>query len=140
MSLTLPRKGLIINLTKGCSMKEIVLNEKNETAINIIANVLHGYCDMIYNISVNVPETAMTILLGKKYSEILYDVLIAHEVEVCGKRDGYNDLSGINFEELKETILYWHKEHIIALVLKNIKQDDADGPVYWKLKMTVNQH
>lgn len=29
------------------------------------------------------------------------------------------DLS--TFDELKETILYWHKEHIIELVLKSIE-------------------
>lgn len=121
-------------------MKEIVLNEKNETAIHLIANVLHGYCDMIYNISVNEPETAMTVLLGKKHSEILYDVLIAHEVEVCEKNNEYKDVSDINIDDLKEKILYWHQEHIIALVLKNIKQDQTDDPIYWKLKMTVNRH
>ncbi|MGP2003782.1 hypothetical protein ACTS1J_20915 [Citrobacter freundii] len=43
-------------------------------------------------------------------------------------------------DKLKETILYWHKEHIIELVLKNIKPDDAEGRIYWKLKMTVNQY
>jgi SHS2 domain-containing protein len=121
-------------------MKEIVLNEKNETAIHLIANVLHGYCDMIYNISANEPETAMSILLGKKHSEILYDVLIAHEVEMCGEDGKYKDISDIDLDDLKEEILYWNQEHIIALVLKNIKQDQNEDPIYWKLKMTVNRH
>jgi len=44
---------------------------------------------MIYNISVNEPETVMTILLRKKHSEIFYDVLIAHKVEVCGEDGKY---------------------------------------------------
>ncbi|MCA5918506.1 hypothetical protein LES60_04670 [Pectobacterium brasiliense] len=121
-------------------MKEIVLNEKNETVINIIENVLQGYCETIYNISENDPETAMNILLGEILSEILYDVLIAHEVEECEKEGTYKTLSDINVDEIKETILYWHKEHIIELVLKNINRDGADDPIYWKLKMTVNQH
>lgn len=119
-------------------MKEIILNEKNETVINIIANVLQGYCKTIYNISEKEPETAMNILSGKMLSEILYDVLIAHEIETC-ERDGiYNDFSDINVDEIKETILYWHKEHIIELVLKNINQNDTDDRIYWKLKITVN--
>ncbi|AZK63926.1 hypothetical protein [Pectobacterium versatile] len=121
-------------------MKEIVLNEKNETAVCLIANVLQGYCEMTYNIFENEPDAAINILLAKMHSEILYDVLIAHEVEVCVKNGRYRDLIGINFDELKEKILYWHQEHIIELVLKNIKQDETDGPIYWKLKMTVNRH
>jgi len=31
-------------------MREIVLNEKNETVIYLIENVLQGYCETIYNI------------------------------------------------------------------------------------------
>lgn len=120
-------------------MKEIVLNEKNETAVYLIAKVLQGYCETIYSIFEKEPETAITLLLGQMYSEILYDVLIAHEVEVCVKNGRYRDLTGINFDELKEKILYWHQEHIIELVLKNIKQDETDDPIYWKLKMTVNR-
>lgn len=120
-------------------MKEIILNEKNETVINIIANVLQGYCETIYNIYESEPDTAMNILNGITWSEILYDVLIAHEIEEYEGEEGYKDLSDIDFDGLKETILYWHKEHIIELVLKNIKQNDTDGPVYWKLKMTVNR-
>ncbi|KAA9001619.1 hypothetical protein FJU30_04815 [Affinibrenneria salicis] len=121
-------------------MKEIVLNENNETIINIITNVLQGYCETIYNISEKETETAMNILSDNIYSKILYDVLIAHEVEDCGKGEEYKDLSDINFDELKETILYWHKEHIIELVLKNLNQDETEGRIYWKLKMTVNRH
>lgn len=31
-------------------MREIVLNEKNETVIYLIENILQGYCETIYNI------------------------------------------------------------------------------------------
>ncbi|KHS78727.1 hypothetical protein [Pectobacterium carotovorum] len=120
-------------------MKEIVLNEKSETVIYIISTVLQGYCETIYHINETEPETAMNIVLGEILSEILYDVLIAHEVEVCVKDERYKDLSDINVDELKEKILYWHKEHIIELVLKNINQNDTDGPFYWKLKMRVDR-
>lgn len=34
-------------------MKEIVLNESNKMKINIITNVLQGYCETIYSISEN---------------------------------------------------------------------------------------
>ncbi len=71
-------------------------------------------------------------------SEILYDVLIAHDVEVCVKDGKYKDLIGVNIDELKGKIIYGHKEHIIELVLKNIEQDDTNVRVYWKLKITVN--
>ncbi|ATA22823.1 hypothetical protein BIY26_14960 [Brenneria goodwinii] len=120
-------------------MKEIVLNEKNETVIYLISTILQGYFETIYNISENEPETAMNILLGEMLSEILYDFLIAYEVEECEREGIYKDVSDINVDEIKETILYWHNEHIIELVLKNIKQDDTDDPIYWKLKMTVNR-
>lgn len=120
-------------------MKEIVLNEKSETVMHLISTVLQGYCETIYHINETEPETAMNILSGEMLSEIHYDILIAHEVEVCVKDERYKDLSDINFDELKEKILYWHKEHIIELVLKNINQNDTDGPVYWKLKMTVDR-
>lgn len=121
-------------------MKEIVLNEKSETVIHLISMVLQGYCETIYDINEKEPETAMNIVSGEILSEILYDVLIAHEVEVCANDERYKDLSDINVNELKEKILYWHKEHVIELVLKNIEQDDTDDPVYWKLKMTVVRH
>lgn len=39
-------------------MKEIVLNESNKMAINLITNVLQGYCETIYSISEKQPETA----------------------------------------------------------------------------------
>ncbi|WOZ79080.1 hypothetical protein [Kosakonia sacchari] len=120
-------------------MKEIVLKEKSEAAIYIISTVLQGYCETIYHINEKDPETALNIVSGEILSEILYDVLIAHEVEVCVKDERYKDLSDINFDELTEKILYWHKEHIIELVLKNINQNDTDDPVYWKLKMTVDR-
>lgn len=82
----------------------------------------------------------MNMLTGEMLSEILYDVLIACEVEDYVKSGRGKDASDINIDELKETILYLHKEHIIELVLKNIKPDDADERIYWKLKMTVNQY
>ena len=130
---------LMFNLIKGISMKEIILNESNKMAINLITNVLPGYCETIYSISEKQPETAMNILAGEMLSEILYDVLIVCEVEDYVKSGRSKDVSEINMDELKNTILYWHKEHIIELVLKNIKLDDADERIYWKLKMTVNQ-
>ncbi|HCO8427784.1 TPA: hypothetical protein OB815_004619 [Escherichia coli] len=64
-------------------MKEIVLNEKNETALCLIEKVLQGYCETIYTIFQKESETAMTLLLWQICSEILYDVQIAHEVAVC---------------------------------------------------------
>jgi hypothetical protein len=91
-------------------------------AINLITNVLQGYCETIYSISEKQPETAMNILT-EMLSEILYDVLITCEVEDYVKSGKGKDVSEINIDELKETILYWHKEHIIELVLKNIKPD-----------------
>lgn len=120
-------------------MKEIVLNEKSETVIYIISTVLQGYCETIYYINEKEPEIAMSIISGAKLSEISYDILIAHEVDVCVKDERYKDSFDINFDELKEEILYWHKEHIIELVLKNINQNDTGGPFYWKLKITVNR-
>lgn len=41
-------------------MKAIVLNEKNETALCLIAKVLQGYCETIYTIFEKESETAMT--------------------------------------------------------------------------------
>jgi hypothetical protein len=120
-------------------MKEIVLNEKSETVILLISTVLQGYCETIYHINEKEPETARNIVSGEILSERLYDVLIAHEVEVRVKNGKYKDLIGVNFDELKEKILYWHKEHFIELVLKNIEQDGTDDRIYWKLKITVNR-
>lgn len=130
---------LMFNLIKGISMKEIILNESNKMVVDFITNVLQGYCETIYSISEKQPEIAMNILTGEMLSEILYDVLITCEVEDYVKSGRGKDVSEINMDKLKETILYWHKEHIIELVLKNIKPDDADERIYWKLKMTVNQ-
>lgn len=48
-----------------------------------------------------------------------------------------NDISDINRRDLKATILYWHQEHIIELVMRNLKQDKNQDPIYWKLKFTV---
>lgn len=131
---------LMFNLIKGISMKEIILNESNKMVVDFITNVLQGYCETIYSISEKKPETAMNILTGEMLSEILYDVLITCEVEDYVKSGRGKDVSEINMDKLKETILYWHKEHIIELVLKNIKPDDAEERIYWKLKMTVNQY
>ncbi|EJQ0795192.1 hypothetical protein ACNZAM_003253 [Cronobacter malonaticus] len=121
-------------------MKEIVLNEKSETVIHLISTVLQGYCETIYHINEEDPETAMNILTGEMLSEILYDVLIACEVEDYVKSGRGKDVFEINMDELKETILYWHKEHIIELVLKNVKPDSDDECIYWKLKITVEQY
>ncbi|EOD3537528.1 hypothetical protein ACJPLK_003204, partial [Cronobacter malonaticus] len=90
-------------------MKEIVLNEKSETVIHLISTVLQGYCETIYHINEEDPETAMNILTGEMLSEILYDVLIACEVEDYVKSGRGKDVFEINMDELKETILYWHK-------------------------------
>lgn len=131
---------LMFSLIKGISMKEIILNESNKMVVDFITNVLQGYCETIYSISEKQPEIAMNILTGEMLSEILYDVLITCEVEDYVKSGRGKDVSEINMDKLKETILYWHKEHIIELVLKNIKPDDAEERIYWKLKMTVNQY
>jgi len=130
----------MFSLIKGISMKEIILNESNKMVVDFITNVLQGYCETIYSISEKQPEIAMNILTGEMLSEILYDVLITCEVEDYVKSGRGKDVSEINMDKLKETILYWHKEHIIELVLKNIKPDDAEERIYWKLKMTVNQY
>ena len=115
-------------------MKEIILNESNKMAINLITNVLQGYCETIYSISEKQPETAIDILNGEFLSGVIYDVLITREMK---KYSIKNDVSDINRRDLKAAILYWHQEHIIELVSKNINQDENDDPVYWKLKMTV---
>lgn len=117
-------------------MKEIVLNEKSETVIYFIASILKAYCEAIYDIYEDEPEIAMGILLRAEYSSRFYDVLITDEIKACSKRKA---LSDINLEELKRKIMYWHEEHIIALVLKNITQNETGERIYWKLKMTVNK-
>ncbi|WP_225975748.1 hypothetical protein [Kosakonia cowanii] len=113
---------------------------KSKTVIHLISTVLQGYCETIYHMNEKDPETAMNILTGEILSEILYDVLIACEVEDYVKSGRSKDVSEIKMNELKETILHWHKEHIIELVLKNVKPDSDDGGIYWKLKITVEQY
>ncbi|MEI0694326.1 hypothetical protein [Pectobacterium aroidearum] len=115
-------------------MKEIILN-KNEKKLNeLIANILQGYCDEIYTIYEKHPETAIDILKDGFMSSVIYDVLITREMKKCSIK---NKTFDINRRDLKATILYWHQEHIIELVSKNINQDENEDPVYWKLKITV---
>ena len=115
-------------------MKEIILN-KNEKELNeLIANILQGYCDEIYDIYEKHPETAIDILNDGFLSSITYDVLITREMKKYSVKD---DVSDIDRRDSKAVILYWHQEHIIELVSKNINQDKDKEPVYWKLKMTV---
>ncbi|EAB7524284.1 MULTISPECIES: hypothetical protein [Enterobacteriaceae] len=115
-------------------MKEIILN-KNEKELNeLIANILQGYCDEIYTIYEKHPETAIDILKDGFMSSVIYDVLITREIK---KYSIKNDVSDINRRDLKATILYWHQEHIIELVMRNINQDKNQDPIYWKLKFTV---
>ncbi|MEI7085435.1 hypothetical protein WCU61_05075 [Pectobacterium versatile] len=115
-------------------MKEIILN-KNEKELNeIIANILQGYCDEIYTIHEKHPETAIDILKDGFMSSVIYDVLITREIK---KYSIKNNISDINRRDLKVAILYWHQEHIIELVSKNINQDENQDLVYWKLKITV---
>ncbi|EKK7834718.1 hypothetical protein PTW15_001495 [Klebsiella pneumoniae] len=115
-------------------MKEILLNKSEKELNELIANILQGYCDEIYAIYEKHPETAIDILNDGFLSSITYDVLITREMK---KYSIKNDVSNINRRDLKETILYWHQEHIIELVSKNINQDENQGPVYWKLKITL---
>ncbi|MBS4433306.1 hypothetical protein E2566_07910 [Pectobacterium punjabense] len=115
-------------------MKEIILN-KNEKELNeLIANILQGYCDEIYSIYEKHHETAIDILKDGFLSSVMYDVLITREMK---KYSIKNDISVINRRDLKTAILYWHQEHIIELVSRNINQDENEDPVYWKLKVTV---
>ncbi|EGD4805021.1 hypothetical protein DTZ04_21620 [Escherichia coli] len=115
-------------------MKEIILNSYEETKNELVANILQGYCDETYGFYEKHPETAIDILNDGFLSGITYDVLIAREMK---KYSVKNDVSDINRRDLKATILYWHQEHIIELVSKNINQDENEDPIYWKLKMTV---
>ena len=115
-------------------MKEIVLNSYDKTKNHLIANILQGYCDEIYSIYEKHPETAIDILNDGFLSSITYDVLITREMK---KYSIKNDVSDINRRDLKGTILYWHQEHIIELVVRNLKQDKNQDPIYWKLKFTV---
>lgn len=115
-------------------MKEIVLNSYDKTKNHLIANILQGFCDEIYAIYEEDPETATYILSWGRLSEVIYDVLITREIMKCSIK---NDISSINQDCLKEEILHWHLEYIIELVFKNINRDENQDPAYWKLKMTV---
>ncbi|WEF10971.1 hypothetical protein M9782_17505 [Pectobacterium actinidiae] len=115
-------------------MKEITLKKSEKELNELIANILQGYCDEIYAIYEKHPETAIDILNDGFLSSITYDILITREMK---KYSIKNDVSDINRRDLKATILYWHQEHIIELVSKNINKDENGDPVYWKLKMTV---
>lgn len=115
-------------------MKEIILNESEKELNELIAKILQGYCDEIYNIYEKDPATAIDILKDGFMSSVIYDVLITREMK---KYSIKNDVFDINRRDLKATILYWHQEHIIELVSKNINQDENQDPVYWKLKVTV---
>ncbi|EJL2068695.1 TPA: hypothetical protein N6U51_004567, partial [Escherichia coli] len=99
-----------------------------------IANILQGYCDEIYSIYEKHPETAIDILNDGLLSGVIYDILVTREMK---KYSIKNDVSDINRRALKATILYWHQEHIIELVMRNLKQDKNQDPIYWKLKFTV---
>ena len=115
-------------------MKEIVLNSYDKTKNHLIANILQGFCDEIYNIYESDPETAIYIMSWGKLSEVIYDVVITREVM---KHSIKNNAAGINKNDLKDEILHWHLDHIIELVSRDINQDGNEDPVYWKLKMTV---
>ncbi|QHQ16313.1 hypothetical protein GMW39_10845 [Pectobacterium parmentieri] len=115
-------------------MKEIVLNSYDKTKNDLVANILQGFCDEIYSIYEQDPETVIYIMSWGKLSEVIYDVVITREVM---KYSINNNISGVNRNDLKEEILHWHLDHIIELVFKNINQDENQDPVYWKLKMTV---
>ena len=112
-------------------MKEIIFNKSEEEKNELIANILQGYCDEIYAIYEKNPETAIDILNGGFLSGVIYDILITREMKK------YSIKTDINRRDLKATILYWHQEHIIELVMRNIKQDKNQEPIYWKLKFTV---
>ncbi|ENB9109092.1 hypothetical protein ABIZ60_004719, partial [Escherichia coli] len=96
--------------------------------------ILQGYCDEIYSIYEKHPETAIDILNDGLLSGVIYDILVTREMK---KYSIKNDVSDINRRALKATILYWHQEHIIELVMRNLKQDKNQDPIYWKLKFTV---
>lgn len=115
-------------------MKEITFNKSEKEKNELITNILQGYCDEIYGIYEKDPETVIDILNDGFLSGITYDVLIAREMK---KYSIKNDVSDINRKDLKATVLYWHQEHIIELISKNINQDENGDPVYWKLKITL---
>lgn len=115
-------------------MKEIVLNSHNKTKNELVASILQGFCDEIYTIYEEEPETAIYIMSWGKFSEVIYDVVITREIM---KYSMNNNIYDIDKNDLKEEILHWHLEHIIELVFKNINQDKNQDPIYWKLKFTV---
>ena len=125
---------LTINMKKGLKMKEIIFNKREKEKNELIANIWQGYCDEIYAIYEKHPETAIDILNGGFLSGVIYDILITREMK---KYSIKNDISDIDRRDLKATILYWHQEHIIELVMRNLKQDKNQDPIYWKLKFTV---
>ncbi|PPE56522.1 hypothetical protein F152LOC_04273 [Pectobacterium brasiliense] len=86
-------------------MKEIVLNSYDKIKNNLIANILQGFCDEIYSIYEQDPETAISIMSWGKLSEVIYDVVITREIM---KYSIKNDVSGINKNDLKDEILHWH--------------------------------
>lgn len=115
-------------------MKDIIFNKREKEKNELIANILQGYCDEIYSIYEKHPETAIDILNDGLLSGVIYDILVTREMK---KYSIKNDASDINRRDLKATILYWHQEHIIELVMRNLKQDKNQDPIYWKLKFTV---
>ncbi|NZB27992.1 hypothetical protein H0P29_18870 [Escherichia coli] len=115
-------------------MKDIIFNKREKEKNELIANILQGYCDEIYSIYEKHPETAIDILNDGLLSGVIYDILVTREMK---KYSIKNDVSDINRRVLKATILYWHQEHIIELVMRNLKQDKNQDPIYWKLKFTV---
>ncbi|CTS00085.1 hypothetical protein ACQEK3_004771 [Escherichia coli] len=115
-------------------MKDIIFNKREKEKNELIANILQGYCDEIYSIYEKHPETAIDILNDGLLSGVIYDILVTREMK---KYSIKNDVSDINRRALKATILYWHQEHIIELVMRNLKQDKNQDPIYWKLKFTV---
>lgn len=115
-------------------MKDIIFNKREKEKNELIANILQGYCDEIYSIYEKHPETAIDNLNDGLLSGVIYDILVTREMK---KYSIKNDVSDINRRALKATILYWHQEHIIELVMRNLKQDKNQDPIYWKLKFTV---
>ncbi|HDJ9018079.1 TPA: hypothetical protein PRQ71_003486 [Escherichia coli] len=115
-------------------MKDIIFNKREKEKNELIANILQGYCDEIYSIYEKHPETAIDILNDGLLSGVIYDIWVTREMK---KYSIKNDVSDINRRALKATILYWHQEHIIELVMRNLKQDKNQDPIYWKLKFTV---
>lgn len=71
---------------------------------------------------------------GGFLSGVIYDVLITREMN---KYSIKNDVSDINGRVFKATMLYWHQEHLLKLVMRNLKQDKNQDHIYWKLKFTV---